>query len=140
MKIHNYNPLSGDFWQGRIDDPNNPDTFRWHQSIQLINLENDNLVTIINGKRGFCIIGFACDKGVEKNQGRIGTANGPFSIRKELANLPDRFSDYSVIYDAGNIYCLDDDLAKAQEALQLVVRQIFKKTYAVYQILLVILT
>lgn len=120
LKIPDYSPLPYNFWTGRIDDPDNPETFRWHQVVQIINLEENLDVT----KKGFCILGFACDKGVEKNMGRIGTAKGPISIRKELFNLPDNYSGQAIVYDAGNIYCTEGDLEKAQNALIIAVNRI----------------
>jgi len=125
MKLKNYKPIAKDFWKGRIDDPNDLDTLRWHQSIKILNLEKADVHKIGVNEKAFCILGFACDKGVEKNLGRIGTAKGPFSIRTELANLPDRFSNKSIIYDAGNIYCNEDDLVEAQNALSIAVELIF---------------
>jgi formiminoglutamase len=75
---------------------------------------------------GFCFLGFSCDKGVEKNKGRVGTALGPFSIRRAMANLPYIFESKGQIYDAGNIHCMDGNLESAQHNLALAVTRILE--------------
>lgn len=115
--LTNYSPVPKDFWTGRVDDINDPDSYRWHQRVKIFNLRDIKSLAIDSQKKAFCIIGFSCDKGVEKNLGRTGTALGPFSIRKELANLPDIFGEDTLLFDAGNIHCLDGNLENAQLAL-----------------------
>ena len=34
------------------------------------------------------IVGFACDEGVRRNQGRVGAKLGPTALRQALANYP----------------------------------------------------
>ena len=87
----------------RIDSEDDFDAFRWHQWVEKIDLNDKNL-TPYDGKLGFAFIGFCCDKGVGKNRGRVGAANGPKSIRKEMANLPCSFSKEVKLFDAGNIF------------------------------------
>src|SRR6056297_2547872 len=99
--LDKYSVLSRDTWQGRIDDPNDPDSFRWHQCINLIDLNTIKKEELPRQGKNFCFLGFSCDKGVEKNKGRIGTALGPFSIRRAMANLPANFGENGNIYDAG---------------------------------------
>ena len=36
--LSNYQPLKKDVWQGRIDDPEDRDSFRWHQVVKAIDL------------------------------------------------------------------------------------------------------
>jgi formiminoglutamase len=91
--FENYRPQSQNVWQGRIDDPEDIDSFRWHQWIELIDLskEQEQVKPISKDTLGFCFLGFCCDKGVEGNLGRPGASKAPLSIRKEMANLPLRF-------------------------------------------------
>ena len=112
-----YFPISENTWKGRVDDPEDPDTFRWHQRVERLDLQNipDKIKT--NRLQKFCILGFACDTGVERNNGRIGAAEGPVFIRKELSNLPDIFGKRAMLYDAGDIHCKDGNLEASQEAL-----------------------
>ncbi|CAM3949624.1 formiminoglutamase [Kerstersia gyiorum] len=61
------------------------------------------------------LLGFACDAGVARNQGRIGAAAGPAAIRRFLAGLPAH--GLKRLLDAGDIACEGDALEDAQERL-----------------------
>jgi len=108
-----YQPLNSDIWQGRIDDEEDYDSFRWHQIIQPLDLAGDN----IKPEKGFGLLGFCCDKGVQRNLGRKGTSKAPNSIRKEMANLPCTFPESTHIYDCGDIVSEIGELEDVQEAL-----------------------
>ncbi|HCI77184.1 MULTISPECIES: formimidoylglutamase [unclassified Psychrobacter] len=63
------------------------------------------------------LIGFACDQGVRRNQGRVGARAAPPLIRRAFATLP-VIAPLQTCYDnqlatllgdAGDIYCHDDD-------------------------------
>jgi len=111
-------------WDGRIDSTDDFDSFRWHQWVKKLDLSRDDLKPF-EGKLGFAFLGFECDMGIQINKGRSGAANGPESIRTELANLPCQFSKEVALYDAGNIYCCDgSSLNEAQEALATAVDKI----------------
>lgn len=112
----NYKSIDKTLWQGRIDSESNFDAFRWHQWVKPIDLSEENL-TPFNGKLGFAFIGFCCDAGVKRNNGRTGAAKGPESIRKELANLPCRFTKEVKLFDAGNIFCENISLEECQNLL-----------------------
>ena len=91
-------------WQGRADGKDATHR-RWHQCIRRLpssgGLEDADVV-----------LGFACDEGVRRNQGRVGAAEGPDAIRRALANLP-RPQDRA-LFDAGNVHCRDGNLEAAQ--------------------------
>ena len=57
------------------------------------------------------IIGYACDEGVRRNNGRVGAKDGPDAIRKCMGKLPPRATD------KGNITCKDGNLEKTQKEL-----------------------
>lgn len=61
------------------------------------------------------LLGFACDAGVARNQGRVGAAAGPAGIRKFLAGLPAH--GLTRLLDAGDVACEGDALEAAQDAL-----------------------
>ncbi len=63
----------------------------------------------------FTLVGFCCDEGVQRNQGRIGAAAAPDLIRKQLANLP--VHQHVDLEDIGNIYCVNHALEQAQQTL-----------------------
>ncbi|MFO8235009.1 MAG: formimidoylglutamase [Bacteroidales bacterium] len=126
MGIKKYSVLSKDTWGGRIDDSSNIDSFRWHQCIELIDLNTVEANDFPKDHHKFCFVGFICDKGVEKNKGRVGTAMGPFSVRRAMSNLPNMFGGKGKIYDAGNIHCLDRHLESAQENLAVAVNRVLE--------------
>ncbi len=115
--IKNYKAGSSNNWTGRIDDINDVLSYRWHQIVQVIDLNKCKEKKLKEYKFAICFIGFCCDKGVSRNLGRIGAARGPESIRKELANLPVTNYKRLKIFDAGDISCEDIELEEAQETL-----------------------
>ena len=121
----NYKTTDKELWQGRIDSETNFDAFRWHQWVKPIDLREENLASF-NGKLGFAFLGFCCDAGVKRNNGRTGAAKGPESIRKELANLPCRFTEEVKLFDAGNIFCEDISLEESQNLLSKAIEKILK--------------
>ena len=63
------------------------------------------------------LVGFACDQGVRRNQGRVGARAAPPLIRSAFAAMPviaelqDRFDDElkNLLGDAGDVHCDDHD-------------------------------
>lgn len=123
MNYKNYNKVNKSEWTGRIDSEDDFDSFRWHQWIKTIDL-NDESLKAFQGKRGFALLGFECDSGVKLNKGRTGAAKGPSSIRKELSNLPWQSSKDIGLFDAGNINCDNSTLEDAQNSLAEAVEKI----------------
>ncbi len=68
-------------------------------------------------KQHIGLIGFACDQGVRRNQGRVGARAAPPLIRRAFATLPviaelqQRFDGQlsTLLGDAGDIHCDDND-------------------------------
>ena len=68
-------------------------------------------------KQHIGLIGFACDQGVRRNQGRVGARAAPPLIRRAFATLPviadlqQRLDGQlsTLLGDAGDIHCHDDD-------------------------------
>lgn len=110
-------------WSGRIDDAEDFLAFRWHQWVERIDLNDENLKAF-DGKLGFGILGFESDQGIELNKGRYGASMGPFAIRKELAKLPCQFNKDVKIFDCGNVTSKYTSLAQAQSALAEAVEKI----------------
>ncbi|MGS1107261.1 formimidoylglutamase [Achromobacter anxifer] len=71
------------------------------------------------------LLGFACDAGVARNQGRVGAAEGPSAIRKFLAGLPAH--GLARLLDAGDVACEGDRLEDAQEQLGLRVAELMEQ-------------
>ena len=56
-------------WQGRVDAAEGALAPRWHQAMRPLARDT--------GAGTVVLIGFACDAGVPRNQGRTGAAGGP---------------------------------------------------------------
>lgn len=93
-------------WRGRVDPE--PDSLRWHQVVR-------PLATAAAAAPGVALLGFACDEGVRRNQGRPGAAAGPAAIRHALANLA--WHRAGPAWEAGDVACADGDLEAAQARL-----------------------
>ncbi|MCD2422767.1 formimidoylglutamase [Niabella pedocola] len=120
--IVRYQSPSAENWQGRVDGTI-PACRRWHQVMQLLDL-NDAGTDL---GASFVLLGFACDEGVRRNQGRPGAVQGPAAIRSVLKNLPVHHAPAVMLYDAGDITCEDGNLEAAQEALATAVHIILKR-------------
>lgn len=99
-----YQDFDRTLWQGRTDPES--DSERWHQKIQ----------SLAEGATPGCVLlGFACDAGVARNQGRVGAAEGPAALRRALAPLA--WHRQGPAYDAGDVRCEGDAMEVAQRAL-----------------------
>lgn len=72
------------------------------------------------------ILGYACDEGVRRNQGRIGAAQGPDAIRKQLGKMPNHLNSDTKLLDIGSILCANGSMEEAQNQLSLVIAQLLK--------------
>lgn len=63
----------------------------------------------------YALIGFCSDEGVLRNKGRVGAAEAPNAIRKQLANLP--VHQPMSIADRGDVICENGLLEQAQQTL-----------------------
>jgi formiminoglutamase len=92
-------------WTGRAESFENARARYWYQLAQPYEDQSIGL------------IGFACDQGVRRNQGRVGARAAPPLIRRAFATLPvladlqQRFDGQlsTLLGDAGDIYCNDND-------------------------------
>lgn len=121
MKFEHY-VSAMECWKGRVDSETDYDTFRWHQWVRPLDLNEEN--NPFEGKIGFAFIGFCSEQGVERNKGRVGAALAPDFIRKQMSNLPCTFQQEVKLYDAGNILCHEITLEEGQELLANAVEKI----------------
>ncbi len=92
-------------WTGRAEPFETARARYWYQLAQPYEDQNIGL------------IGFACDQGVRRNQGRVGARAAPPLIRRAFATLPvitelqQRFDGklFNLLGDSGDIHCHDDD-------------------------------
>ena len=97
-------------WTGRTDHETNWENFRYHQIIK-------------NQYENSCaLIGFSCDEGVRRNNGRVGAAEAPNALRAALANMPWRLPKDTHLVDVGNVICKGEKMELAQRELGHVVK------------------
>lgn len=101
-------PADTTLWTGRAE-PFETDRARyWYQIAQPYD------------KQAVGLVGFACDQGVRRNQGRVGARAAPPLLRQAFAKLPitgalqRRYKDHDdrlshLLGDAGDIACVDGD-------------------------------
>ena len=102
-----YKEINPAIWQGRIDDTANFSAFRYHQVMECSSLVK---------RCDIGIIGFMCDEGVQRNQGRAGAKNAPLALRQQLSSIPWQASNQTII-DFGDIICEDIEMELAQKEL-----------------------
>lgn len=106
-------------WIGRMDQGEVPElSLRLHQLIQPYHEHVPS---------GLAILGFCSDEGVRRNQGRVGAAQAPNQIRKLLAGIP--WSIKQVVYDVGNVNCLEGHLESAQVNLANQITQLLDQNH-----------
>ncbi|WP_299897446.1 formimidoylglutamase [uncultured Aquimarina sp.] len=118
-----YEKTSDDIWKGRTSDKE----LYLHEKVQCIDLEKEELTR--NQNIGFSILGYECEEGVKRNQGRIGTVAAPDIIRKMMGSLSNHFKNDVDIIDIGNVNCVDDDLEKTQSFTSNKIKQSLEKEY-----------
>lgn len=100
-------------WQGRDDIAESPNAKRLFQVIQHI----EKIEQVQHGD--VVLLGFACDEGVRRNQGRQGAKAAPVAIRKTMASLA--VHGDKRWWDGGDVVCESDasggDLDGAQQQL-----------------------
>ncbi len=97
------------YYSGRITALKNQ---YWHQKILVADIEDlEN-----NKSTNIGIIGYVCDTGVQRNQGRIGAQKGPKNVRHKLGKLPIHFKNKKIT-DFGDVICVDENLEDCQKAL-----------------------
>ena len=111
-------------WRGRVDSDTDFLSFRCHQKVNLAEIPHLN--TDKNTSKAFGILGFQCDEGVRRNNGRMGAADAPDKIRSALAKLPWAFPENTMVYDVGNIKCENERMEEAQEELGNAVQHLLK--------------
>ena len=97
----------------------------WYQQISLQDIEQ-----LGEGKVDIALVGYACDEGVRRNQGRVGAIEGPDSIRGRLGKIA--FHHQKSVVDVGDVVCVDGDMESTQEVLsQLTEKLLRSKTFPI---------
>jgi formiminoglutamase len=85
-----------------------------HEKVGFIDLDHEKLDS---SKNNVTLLGYACDQGVKRNQGRIGSFDGPEAIRKQLGKMPNHLDSEVWFSDVGTVQCLHADMEGAQDRL-----------------------
>jgi formiminoglutamase len=110
-------------WKGRLSNPSSLNQY-WYEVIKfyydgLEHLKSERL------NSDFGILGYACDEGVKRNNGRQGAVNGPKAIREQLSKLSAQFSEKTVT-DYGDIVAHENNIELAQKLFSNVIKEIIK--------------
>ena len=110
-------------WNGKLSDPPSHNQY-WYEVIKfyhngLEHLKSERL------NSDFGILGYACDEGVKRNNGRQGAVNGPKAIREQLSKLSAQFSEKTVT-DYGDIVAHENNIELAQKLFSNVIKEIIK--------------
>lgn len=111
-----YKPATKEAWKGRVDKHDGELGLRWHQAVQPLDL-SQSPQDAAPGKAAFAFIGFCCDEGVRRNQGRVGAAAGPGALRGAMASFAYHLPQKTLLYDAGDVLCTNGNLEEAQDQL-----------------------
>jgi len=85
-----------------------------HEKVACIGFENLVLNSV---DKTFAILGYACDEGVKRNQGRIGAAKGSYAVREQLGKMANHLDDGTQLYDLGSVQCKDGNMEASQDYL-----------------------
>ena len=115
MTITTVNHTAADMsqWTGRAEPFESERACYWYQLAQPYAFDSD----ISSAGQRIGLVGFACDQGVRRNQGRVGARAAPPLIRSAFAKLPviaelqKNFDGNlaTLLGDAGDIHCQDND-------------------------------
>ena len=110
MKLR-YLPPQPKLWQGR--DSKSDEYQYWHQVVQLIHAQKLGSNNLENKKSKIALLGYSCDEGVYRNQGRVGAVKSPKVIRERLAKIAYHANDKQ-IFDIGDVTCIDGNMEATQ--------------------------
>lgn len=120
-----YQPPQREIWTGRLDSDVERDAFRHFQTIHFGDVHH-----ITPHANGVALLGYAVDKGVELNKGRIGAKEGPDAIKKAFASLP-AATDIPII-DYGNVTHSHTQLIETQKVFGTYVHQLIETHQRTY--------
>ena len=114
-------------WAGRIDPLGTPDTFYWHQVIELGDI--DTIPAAATSKQ-IVLLGYESDEGVKRNLGRVGAVEGPSAMRAALSKFALHHDHLAYpIHDVGNVITDQDHLESSQLQLANSIARLIGKGY-----------
>lgn len=106
-------------WHGRVSNK----YLYLHEKVRCAPLNEISEPT----KKSITLLGYACDEGVKRNQGRVGAVKGPEVIKSSLGKFPNHLANTVLLYDAGTVICEDEDMEAAQKELSRAVTTLLEK-------------
>jgi len=97
----------------------------WHQVIQTL----PNLAFEASAAKKVGLMGYSGEEGVRRNQGRLGTGEGPAAIRKVLGTLAHHLPDNLPILDYGDIFTWEGDLEASHQTITELTYQLLKSNH-----------
>lgn len=107
--MKHYAPPKKHLWTGRVSN-------KWlylHEKVHCTPLEELPEAQ----KKSIALLGYACDEGVHRNQGRVGAADGPDAIKSSFGKMPNHLGSNVLLHDVGSITSSNGDMESAQEQL-----------------------
>jgi formiminoglutamase len=111
-----YNTTIQDIYSGRVSGQN----LYLHEKISCVDMASLEP----SDETRIAILGYACDEGVRRNNGRVGAEKGPDAIRQKLGKLPNHLDDGTALLDVGSIHCSNTELESAQIILSQQVKRL----------------
>tara|TARA_R110002167_G_scaffold88964_10_gene239818 strand:- start:2193 stop:3176 length:984 start_codon:yes stop_codon:yes gene_type:complete len=96
-----------------------------HEKVILSELEK--VEPVLASEKSYALLGYACEDGVKRNQGRIGASQGPDAIRRALAKLPNHLAEETQLLDVGTILSMTGNMEEAQDQLSIAVSKLLEK-------------
>ncbi|MEM6398154.1 MAG: formimidoylglutamase [Bacteroidota bacterium] len=131
QSLTRYSPPDASLWTGR---PSNEHEYL-HEMVECIDLRLPAMRQQVGKYKEesnelencFVILGYCCDAGVLRNQGRPGAFYGPQAIRKQLAKRANHLHEYKGLVDGGDIICEDDNLEETQAQMSALIEFVLKQ-------------
>ncbi|QXP56181.1 formimidoylglutamase [Cellulophaga sp. HaHa_2_95] len=112
-----YKKTPPELWSGRTSEQK----LYFHEKVHCSAIDD---ITRAKNQKTIALLGYACDEGVKRNQGRIGAVNGPDAIRQSLGKFPNHLADDIELLDCGTILCRAGKMEQAQEDLSQTIAQL----------------
>ena len=116
----NYIPPNPENWTGRKTGSQTKPLY-YYQSVKLLPLNRIETKSIEDNS--ITILGYECEEGVKRNNGRLGSQKGPKAIKEALAKLAVHYEE-GALYDGGSTFCLNGNLEECQSSTSELVSRI----------------
>lgn len=114
-----YKKANMNLWSGRVDKEDKKLGKRWHQKVK-------ELKYPYKKSAGVCFLGFECDEGVKRNQGRVGAFEGADALKASLGGFA--CHEKIKLYDVGKIVA-DENLELSQQKLAKHITKLLKQKH-----------